>query len=85
VIGLRTKRSGRRSNGTRDTTRPVQYSSGTGQPSLAEFVSDADLSARSRDADHLERVEEIYQSMANTSRGGEEIKEPEPTLFDHLI
>lgn len=36
------------------------------------------------DADRLERVEEIYQSVANTARGGEEIEEREPTLFDHL-
>jgi len=36
------------------------------------------------DADRLERVEEIYQSIANTARGGEEVEEREPTLFDHL-
>jgi DNA ligase-1 len=46
---------------------------------------------RPEDADRLPRVEEIYQSAANTSRGAgavEEVEEeaaaPEPTLFDHL-
>lgn len=36
------------------------------------------------DADRIERVEEIYQSMGNTARGGEEVVEREATLFDHL-
>jgi DNA ligase-1 len=36
------------------------------------------------DADRLERVEEIYQSIANTARGGEAVQAREPTLFDHL-
>ncbi len=36
------------------------------------------------DADRQERVEEIYQSLANTARGGEEVEVREPTLFDHL-
>lgn len=45
---------------------------------------------RPEDADRLERVEEIYQSPANTSRDAvEDVAEksapaPEPTLFDHL-
>jgi DNA ligase-1 len=42
---------------------------------------------RPEDADRLERVEEIYQSAANTSRdagAAEVIEEREPTLFDHL-
>jgi DNA ligase-1 len=44
---------------------------------------------RPADADRLERVEEIYQSSANTSRDAGtagEIDEVvrEPTLFDHL-
>jgi DNA ligase-1 len=44
---------------------------------------------RPEDADRLARVEEIYQSSANTSRdagatGVIEEKEREPTLFDHL-
>jgi DNA ligase-1 len=44
---------------------------------------------RPQDADRLQRVEEIYQSAANTSRdagSADEIEEPqpEPTLFDHL-
>jgi DNA ligase-1 len=41
-----------------------------------------------RDADRLARVEEIYQSPANTSRdvapAVEDKPAPEPTLFDHL-
>jgi DNA ligase 1 len=41
------------------------------------------------DADRLQRVEEIYQSAANTSRdagSADEVdaRQPEPTLFDHL-
>jgi DNA ligase-1 len=44
---------------------------------------------RPQDADRLQRVEEIYQSAANTSRdagSADEIEAspPEPTLFDHL-
>jgi DNA ligase-1 len=44
---------------------------------------------RPHDADRLERVEEIYQSAANTSRDAGpadeiDLKPPEPTLFDHL-
>jgi DNA ligase-1 len=47
---------------------------------------------RPQDADHLARVEEIYQSAANTSRDAGAAQEtweddhapPEPTLFDHL-
>jgi DNA ligase-1 len=36
------------------------------------------------DADRIERVEEIYQSLGNTARGGEEVEVREATLFDHL-
>jgi DNA ligase-1 len=39
---------------------------------------------RPADADRIERVEEIYQSLGNTARGGEEVEEREATLFDHL-
>jgi DNA ligase-1 len=45
---------------------------------------------RPEDADRLARVEEIYQSVANTSRGAGAVEEieaaatTEPTLFDHL-
>jgi DNA ligase-1 len=45
---------------------------------------------RPEDADRIERVEEIYQSPANTSRepvedvAADVVKMPEPTLFDHL-
>lgn len=44
---------------------------------------------RPGDADRLQRVEEIYQSAANTSRDAGsaseiEASQPEPTLFDHL-
>ncbi len=44
---------------------------------------------RPQDADRLERVEEIFQSAANTSRdaepaGSKDEPDHEPTLFDHL-
>ena len=44
---------------------------------------------RPRDADRLERVEQIFQSAANTSRGAypsgaKDEPDREPTLFDHL-
>jgi len=44
---------------------------------------------RPRDADRLERVEQIFQSAANTSRdaqpgGAKDESDREPTLFDHL-
>jgi len=44
---------------------------------------------RPRDADRLERVEQIFQSAANTSRdaqpaGARDEPDREPTLFDHL-